>query len=148
MIQYLEHHIVDHCNLNCAGCTHFSPLVEEPWYEDIRIFKQDFTKLAEMTDVRLIRLMGGEPLLHPQLCEFLQIVRNLFPNSEIQLVTNGILLKQRRDELLPLCNNLKIKICTSNYHLNFSIDEYLKGFKYLNLFKYFKTQISPCLTSL
>ena len=28
MIEYLEHHIVDHCNLKCAGCSHFSCLAD------------------------------------------------------------------------------------------------------------------------
>ena len=49
MIQYLEHHIVDHCNLNCVGCSHFSP-ISNPWFEDIEDFKRDFERLAELTE--------------------------------------------------------------------------------------------------
>ena len=26
-------HLVDHCNLNCKGCLHFSPLSEEKYLE-------------------------------------------------------------------------------------------------------------------
>ena len=93
MIDYLEHHIVDHCNLNCAGCSHFSPLASE-WYESLEDFRKDFTELANKTNtqVKTIRIMGGEPLLHPQVTDFLITARQLFPTSEIQLVTNGILL--------------------------------------------------------
>jgi hypothetical protein len=40
-MKYLEHHIVDHCNLNCIGCSHFSPLAEK-WFEDFETFKLDF----------------------------------------------------------------------------------------------------------
>ena len=97
MIEYLEHHLVDHCNCNCAGCSHFSPLAD-PWFENLEDFKRDFKKLSEMTEVQLIRLMGGEPLLHPQVGDFLKITRELFPKSQIQLVTNGLLLKKRKLE--------------------------------------------------
>ena len=65
-MNYIEHHIVDHCNLNCAGCSHFSPLAR-PWIEDFETFKLDFKQLYNITkgDIHTIRLMGGEPLLHP-----------------------------------------------------------------------------------
>ena len=65
-MNYLEHHIVDHCNLNCGGCSHFSPLAD-PWFEDFDTFKKDFLQLYDIThgNVGVIRLMGGEPLLHP-----------------------------------------------------------------------------------
>jgi hypothetical protein len=33
----LEMHIVDHCNLNCAGCNHFCSLAE-PFYISIESF--------------------------------------------------------------------------------------------------------------
>ena len=99
MIQYIEHHIVDHCNLRCAGCSHFSGL-SEPWFEDIEDFWNDFSALANITNhyIPTIRIMGGEPLLHPRVVDFLKIARSLFPNSQIQLVTNGLLLKKRKAE--------------------------------------------------
>jgi len=34
----LEMHIVDHCNLNCAGCNHFCPLAE-PFYISLKEFQ-------------------------------------------------------------------------------------------------------------
>lgn len=30
-LPYVELHLVDHCNLGCAGCSHFAPLAP-PWY--------------------------------------------------------------------------------------------------------------------
>ena len=63
-MNYLEHHITDHCNLKCRGCSHFSPLAQE-WFESVEDFKKDFSQLASLMPVNIIRLMGGEPLLHP-----------------------------------------------------------------------------------
>ena len=129
MINYLEHHIVDHCNLNCAGCSHFSPLAQQ-WFEDIEDFKRDFTQLAEITNkqVGTIRLMGGEPLLHPQVLDFLIITRQLFPYSQIQIVSNGILIPSMKQELLKVCNENNILICVSNYGLNMDLRQVLNGF--------------------
>lgn len=130
MIDYIEHHIVDHCNLKCNGCSHFSSIADK-WFEDIEDFVKDFEALAEKTNhyIPVIRLMGGEPLLHPNVCGFLTNARRLFPNSEIQLVTNGLLLKERKKELLPVCNEENIKICVSNYGLGLDLGNLLRGFK-------------------
>ena len=134
MIEYLEHHIVDHCNLNCAGCSHFSPLAE-PWFEDFEDFKRDFTELSKVADVGMIRLMGGEPLLHPDVNKFLILTRQLFPNSGIQLVTNGVLLKKRKEEILETCNNANITICISNYGIynESTFKAMLEGFKFVRV---------------
>lgn len=95
----VETHIVEHCNLNCAGCGHYSNIADEE-YLDINEFIKDYSQLAKITKGNLERidLLGGEPLLHPQCIDFCIAARNLFPNSEINLVTNGILLNKMEDE--------------------------------------------------
>ena len=37
-------------------------------------------------------LLGGEPFLHPNLIELCQIARNILPEIEIKILTNGIIL--------------------------------------------------------
>ena len=61
--------------------------------------------------------MGGEPLLHPQVIEFCTFTRNLFPTSEIVLVSNGILLPCLTDENIEILNQNNIALCISNYGL-------------------------------
>lgn len=133
MIDYLEHHIVNHCNLKCAGCSHFSSIADE-WYEEVGDFCADFTELAQKTNkqIRTIRLMGGEPLLHPQVELFLIQTRELFPDSDIQLVTNGLLINKLKDKLVPICNENKIRICISNYKI-LDIAKALNGFKFVRV---------------
>lgn len=135
MIPYLEHHIVDHCNLKCNGCSHFSGMAKE-WYEDIADFTKDFTELKNKTNgqVAVIRLMGGEPLLHPNVKDFLITARQLFPYSEIQLVTNGILFNKRKEELLDTINNNYIVLCISNYGLkNIDFYQLVHGVQYYRI---------------
>jgi molybdenum cofactor biosynthesis enzyme MoaA len=72
MLPYIvETHLVDHCNLNCKGCSHFASLVPGEVFTDIEIFKRDIARLSQIfIDVYEIRLMGGEPLLHPDIDTF------------------------------------------------------------------------------
>ncbi len=91
-LNYLEIHLVDHCNLNCKGCGHFSSL-SPPSFLSLNEFKDDLTELKKHFEgIGQLRLMGGEPLLHPNCIDFFQIARSIYKDSRISLVTNGILL--------------------------------------------------------
>ncbi len=92
VLSYLELHLTDHCNLNCRGCTHFCPIAGEN-YLPMDSFVKDMQRLAEIfPNIFRIRLLGGEPLLHPLAAAFAQETRRIFPESWISIVTNGILL--------------------------------------------------------
>ena len=92
VLPYLEFHLTDHCNLNCKGCTHYCPLAAER-YLDIADFSKDMQRLSEIfSTISQIRIMGGEPLLHPAVAAFARETRKFFPASAISIVTNGILL--------------------------------------------------------
>ena len=115
MIPYFETHITEACNLRCRGCSHFS-VFAKPHHKDLGEFKREFERLAEIEDVGIIRLMGGEPLLNPDFMEYLRIARVCFPKSKLVLVTNGLL----GDRLVPHMeelNALRINLTISNYHL-------------------------------
>lgn len=91
----IEISLVDHCNLNCQCCDHFSPIAP-PYYLELESFKKDIDRLAELTehDIGRITLLGGEPLLHRQLLDFIRVTREAFSKALIVLFTNGILLSQ------------------------------------------------------
>jgi len=85
-------HLTDHCNLNCRGCTHFSNIAK-PAFADVDQFEREFEQLARtFSGITEIYLLGGEPLLHPEVARFLPIARRAFPESRINLMSNGILV--------------------------------------------------------
>ena len=132
MIEKIDIHITEHCNLNCVSCTHFSPLAEE-FYLDIDIFDRDLKRLSELTQgkVKQIFLLGGEPLLHKELVDFFPVARNLFKDSELIIITNGTLLSKQEDRFWKACRRYNIKIWVSRYGLNIdytSIDKTAKDF--------------------
>jgi sulfatase maturation enzyme AslB (radical SAM superfamily) len=119
-----EFHVVDKCNLNCAGCLHFSQLCNKTEYLDIHYFEKDIKRLSELTGgiVSDIRILGGEPLLHPEINKFLEITRKYFPSipasddyGRIELVTNGILLPNQTDQFWQVCSENNIIISISDY---------------------------------
>jgi hypothetical protein len=108
--------LVEHCNLNCRGCDHFAPLAEKQFL-DIGIFERDIHRLAELSggNVGTIKLMGGEPLLHPEKEKFFSLARDRFPASRVELVTNGMLLKKQPDDFWTACRKNGVTIVPTKY---------------------------------
>jgi organic radical activating enzyme len=108
-------HICDHCNLNCKGCGHFSPIAEKK-FVDLNVFERDFNRLSELAgrQCEKIDLMGGEPLLHPEITTIFNIARKYF-DGLIFLVTNGILLPNKPEEFWECCKKNDISISISHY---------------------------------
>ena len=67
--------------------------------------------------------MGGEPLLHPDITQFMKIARNNFPNTRIEIVTNGILLNQQNEEFWNACKEFDVTIVPTKYPLNIDYDK-------------------------
>lgn len=115
-----EVHLVEHCNLNCIGCDHFSPLAEKE-FADINMFERDFERLADLFDneAREIHLLGGEPLLHPDVEKFCRAARKNFPRANIDIVTNGIRLPQMDNDFWQTLRSEKIKLSVTMYPIDF-----------------------------
>ncbi len=129
-LPYLEFPVALHCNQQCAACLHFSPLSEIHFY-DIDAFKKDITQLKELVShIETIRVMGGEPLLYPNLDQILNFTRNIYPFSTIVLVSNGLLIKRMEKKLIESIVNtntiITISLYPSIYEKAESIYDFLK----------------------
>jgi len=128
-LPYLETHLTDHCNLKCKGCGHLCPISPER-YTDLEVFTKDVYRLAELfRNIRSFRLMGGEPLLHPSVTEFCIAARHVFPSVEtdIRLVTNGILLPSMKEKFWEVCADNRVSIDLSLYPINIDFDKIFKS---------------------
>lgn len=113
---YLETHVADTCNLKCKGCMHFSNLAVDPNFPDLTEFEKDFKRLSELfSNIFIVRLMGGEPLLNQQLGKYIVIVRRYFPAAEIRIVTNGLLVPKQKPELWEAMRNCHAGMDISPY---------------------------------
>lgn len=111
-LSYLEVHLTDHCNLNCKGCGHFSPICRE-WFIHPDDLKRDLEQLKKsVSHIELFRLLGGEPLLNKYLTELINIVVQIYPQSKLVLVTNGLLIPKLEERVFDNLkkNNVQIQI--------------------------------------
>lgn len=119
VLRHLDVHVVDHCNLGCRGCEHYSPLCE-PWFADPEVTKRELARLAELFEnIEQIYLLGGEPLLHPDVAAFVRIARAAFPHTRLCLMTNGLLVSRMPDGVwdalaetgaVLLCDDYPVKL--------------------------------------
>src|SRR5207244_6533224 len=79
-------YVTDRCNLDCAYCTEYDNSRPHPSLADL---KKWIRKIRDLGTMR-IALVGGEPLMHPDIVELVRYCRELgFATS---LTTNGFLI--------------------------------------------------------
>lgn len=120
---HFEIHITDHCNLNCKGCAHFSNLCE-PAFADLAEFRAEMDRMASLfSRVEEIYLMGGEPLLHPDVASFVRTARAFFPRSRICLMTNGLLVTRMAPDAWKALAETGVVLLCDSYPIGLPIDE-------------------------
>lgn len=143
-LKHFHINIVDHCNLNCKYCDHFAPLAKER-YVDINKLKQDLEKLSKFINIKAIALMGGEPLLHPNLPQIVEMMRSVLPKTDLTIYTNGLLLPKQKDEFWIACKKNKISIAISRFPIKLDLKEiFIQSKKHkVNIFFYGGTLKNP-----
>jgi 4Fe-4S single cluster domain len=115
VLRYVEYHLVEHCNLTCNRCSHFSPLAE-PTVSNPNSFARDLRQLARhFSNINQIRLLGGEPLLHPTPEAFVDAARTAFPSTDLRIVTNGTRLKAMGNSFWDACRRAHVTLDLSLY---------------------------------
>lgn len=105
----LEYNLVDHCNLACRECSHLSPFLRAHALP-LETFARDLTRLAEVYQVQRLRFVGGEPLLNDDICRFVSAARASGIATDIEVVSNGVLLQRVSDELLAGIDSLAVSL--------------------------------------
>ena len=115
VIPRIELNLVDGCNLNCLGCTHFASLYPPNSVYNIKDYKRDLNRLKEIGLVHRLRLLGGEPFLLENIEEYIQIARDIFPETDIEVVSNGLLIPDVSKEKLKIFKQSNVGIVISAY---------------------------------
>ena len=114
-LRYVEMHAMDSCNLNCIGCTHFSPIFGD---EELSLKNQLDTVLLlqqKVTSVARFCILGGEPFLNKEIQLYIEGVKKIFPKAHISIVTNGLLIPRLPEKLLQYISKENICISISEY---------------------------------
>lgn len=126
-----EVHLCEHCNLNCKGCDNFSPIAEEE-YVSADSFNKELGQMAKIfgkKGIGEVRLLGGEPLLHPEISRLLHIARSNMPFATISVITNGLLLPKMDDCFIKTCKRDRIQLLITRYPVSFDYDKVVKSLR-------------------
>lgn len=113
--------ITNVCNLNCSFC---HGTKREKKFISPEDFERIASKLRPLTDYIYLHLMG-EPLLHPQLSEIIEICRKL--DFKVTVTTNGVLLPQKAELLNGIYKTVVSLHSFEANTLTKELSEYING---------------------
>lgn len=120
---HLDVHICDHCNLNCKGCEHYSSLAK-PSFADLDVIERDLRRLSELFEnIEQIYLLGGEPLLHERVNDFVNMTREIFPRTRLYLMTNGILVTRMNEDFWKTLSKANCTLLCDSYPINLDVEK-------------------------
>jgi organic radical activating enzyme len=120
---YIDHHLVDHCTFRCKNCTTYSEYAK-PKFGSIESFEKDIKRLSEVLSVNNLRFYGGEPLLHPELVDYIRITKKSGIAKKVGVVTNGQLIPKQSEEFFSSIDDILVSAYTKSsvdYDLIFNI---------------------------
>ena len=122
-----EINLVEHCNLKCKCCSQFSCIADEE-YIDIEQMEKDLCRMTELFSgiCEHIYLIGGEPLLHPNIIKCMELSRKYFPTGKVGIFTNGLLLLRQNDAFWEACRKNRISIIVTSYPIHIEHEKIIK----------------------
>lgn len=115
LMEYIETNVVDDCNLNCKGCSHFSNMFERGMQIPYEKFERDIRFLSEKIYVRRLNLLGGEVFLNTRILDYVSCLRQYMPKTYVVLVTNGLLVPKLDAKVLAGLADDQVEISISEY---------------------------------
>ena len=101
--------VVEHCNLRCRSCSHLSPALPKH-FVDPDALCSDLTALARSYHANLLKILGGEPLLHPNLLEIMLAARESQVADRLEIWTNGLLLPRMERRVWEAVDSVRISL--------------------------------------
>ncbi|MGC3858613.1 radical SAM protein [Micromonospora chersina] len=108
----LEINATLHCNMRCTSCSHLSPLFRKEVVDPTELSRQ-LSVLSTYYHASFVKILGGEPLLHPDLLGVIRAVRDSGVADTILLCTNGTLLPRAPEALWDAVDALEISVYPS-----------------------------------
>jgi MoaA/NifB/PqqE/SkfB family radical SAM enzyme len=113
---YTELMVTSRCSLRCKNCGLYIPHYEKTAHRPLASLERDIEAYFGVVDyVADFHLVGGEPLLHPELGELLRFLDERYKKKYgvVTIVTNATVPLGER--LLSLCKERSVEFYISNY---------------------------------
>jgi organic radical activating enzyme len=92
-LKKVEFYITNVCNLTCDNCNRFNNHKFKGW-QAWNDYKDIYAKWSENIELNTITLLGGEPLLNPTIIDWIKGLCELWPTTQLELLTNGYRLNE------------------------------------------------------
>lgn len=113
---YIEFDVTRKCNLNCKGCLRYSNIAHDETAYQLEEFERDLKQLRKIfSNIAFIKILGGEPLLCKNLHDFLKVVFVYFPNTQVDILSNGILVPSMDRKLINEIKAHPVRVSISIY---------------------------------
>jgi organic radical activating enzyme len=92
-IPFVEFYITNVCDLACENCNRFNNFQRKgrvDWDES------QYTEFAKHLDIETVSIIGGEPLNHPGIIDYIKGIRKLWPKTNIIITSNGLAINRRK----------------------------------------------------
>ena len=112
-LRKLEIYLTNGCNLKCRFCSHFNP------YRRGIVPTESLMTSMETWSKKIVPkkfgLLGGEPLMHPDLIPLLRKAKECWPETRLILTTNGLLLPKKSQDLLDVFLETQTQVLLSEH---------------------------------
>lgn len=117
-LKYSEVNITNVCNYSCTHCQSLNNYAfkgHQLWKD----YAEEYRKLSEQLDIEQIQIIGGEPCLNPDFEKWVEGISSLWPESKLQISTNGSrldkltadtykILQKHKGTLWITCHDIKL----------------------------------------
>jgi MoaA/NifB/PqqE/SkfB family radical SAM enzyme len=110
----VEFYITNVCNLTCTDCNRFNNHNFRGW-QNWNDYAEQYQQWAKYIKLQRITILGGEPLLNPTICDWIDGINQLWGKT-VQVLTNGTRLNHVPDLYDRMIKfNDPVLVCKKNW---------------------------------
>lgn len=114
-LDYFEVVVTTRCTLRCQNCANLMQYYHQPMHVDWDVIEKSVKRLLECIDrVERVGVLGGEPLLYPELDKIIYLLESSPKVKTIRVVTNGTLIP-KDEKILKALTSRKVTVQLNNY---------------------------------
>jgi organic radical activating enzyme len=108
-LETVEINVVWHCNISCVSCSHGSPNMPQISCDPAEVY-EGLSQLARWMRTDHVRLVGGEPLLHPEVAAIAAAAHRSQITERTRIVTNGLKLADMSSEFWDSVSEVHVSV--------------------------------------
>jgi len=114
VLHSLDVMVSERCSLRCRDCSNLMQYYQTPEHEDTSVQLEALDRIMASVDgVHELRVLGGEPFVNPELCQYINHMKQYSNAGVIGIYTNGTIVP--KGENLRCLQDMRVYVRISNY---------------------------------